>query len=337
MSSSRLEKVSEAVKLRAFETLVQAWDSLEDARMLQAQRRWEPALEALGQSLRVAGQSLAILYSASPEATLQLGLLRHLINTDRHFQRCSWTELETFCNRDSSALAKDTTAAIDPDRANRVVRTFLEATEAYHFSLKRRLYFTYQDHQRGRKRRILLSTAIGGGICLVLTGLYGRYSFLEPTRAYVTHGQAFWTSPEESEEIASNSMPFVVEGDGTFREYTLSLEAPVTMDTLRLDPVREANAEVWIDRIEIYRRGQTSPLVLRFDQPDHAWKANEDIWPLSVEDGTLHFRTQGNDPILRFPELSQDRVEAIKIRMRAWFRPSFLEWLVEWLYPTGGV
>ena len=132
--------MSEAVKVRAFEALVQAWDHLEEARLLQAQGLGEPALEALGQSLRVAGQCLAILSSASPEATPRLGLLRHLIDTDQNFQSCSWPELEALWNRNSLAN--------DLDRANRVLTTFLEATESYHSSLKRQLYYAYRDRQR---------------------------------------------------------------------------------------------------------------------------------------------------------------------------------------------
>ncbi len=331
MSSSRLEKVSEAVKVRAFEALVQAWDHLEEARVLQAQGLGEPALEALGQSLQVAGQCLAILFSASPEATPQLGLLRHLIDTDQNFQSCSRPELEALWNRNfSPALLESSSLANELDRANRVLTTLLEATASYHSSLKRQL--------RDRRRRSNLLLTVLGGLCVVLTGLYGWYSYLEPTRAYVTQGRAYWKSAQSPDEADLNSTGFRVEADGTSHEYILRLEVPVTMALLRLDPVMEANAEVWIERIEIHRQGQTSPEVLPSWDSDY-WQANGDIGLVTIEDGTLHFRTKGNDPSLLFsnldPAFHHDQVEAIKVRMRAWFRPNFLQWLYPGSTPSG--
>ena len=333
--SSTSEPGSEAIRARAFETLVRAWGYLEEAQLLQAQDLWEPALEALGQSLRAAAQSLAILHTASPEAIPQLALLRHLIATEQHFQGCSWSELEALWNRSSaSALPEGSSRASDPFRATQALKGLLESTEIYYSLLRRQMYDTDRDHQR--RRNLLL--IVLAGICLVLAGLYGRYAYLKPTRVYITHGQAFWTS-EEHEESESYSLRFPVLLDGAFHEYALPLGGPEAMDTLRIDPVMEADAEVRIERIEIYLQGQTTPRVVRFDQPD-VWEGNQDLGPTTIEDGTLHFRTEGNDPFFRISQLDQDEVVVIWFRMSAClpdrlqrdqcarFRPRFLQWLL---------
>ena len=122
-------------------------------------------------------------------------------------------------------------------------------------------------------------------------------------------------------------MEFPVRVDGKFHGYSLHLKDPVAMDSLRLDPVSEPDTEVWIEAIEFYRPGQPAPRVVRLEPFLRNWEIGRDIERISIEDGALYFRSRGSDPSLRIPNLNEDQVTEIRIRMKAWLKPAFLQWL----------
>lgn len=161
---------------------------------------------------------------------------------------------------------------------------------------------------------------------LIATTLIIYYS-IDPEDTFELDGQVFWKEKPGVPFTAENSKRFTVFPGDKSHEYSIVLDAPVTVYLLRLDPVNQIGlTDIEIDWIRLY--GAQGELVrdLIFDTSMY-WSCDNCI---KKESSTHSFRMQptSNDPYITSSVIEQRKVKKIIISLRAVAKKTFWEWLL---------
>lgn len=153
------------------------------------------------------------------------------------------------------------------------------------------------------------------------------YHYVDPIDNFELDGQVFWKSKPKVPFTANDSRRFAVIADNQNREYTLSLDSPVNIFLLRLDPVNAIGlTDIEIEEISLLGADNVLLRQLIFDSSMY-WSCDHCV-SLENDRSTYRMRPSSNDPYLTSSAIDQEGVSKIIIKMRAVSRKTFWEWVL---------
>ncbi len=163
---------------------------------------------------------------------------------------------------------------------------------------------------------------------IIFAAIYGMYRWEDPATSMSTSLQLFWISPESPEFSEASKKRVEIQSDGQLAVYPITLEEPVSMHAIRLDPTEFQIEEVELFRIEVIGSEPSQQHTFHFEKPNKKRKWTlENLKALSPPDGTWRLYPTSGDPYLISPWFSPFPVQKILIEMRLVNRRlSFQEW-----------
>jgi len=170
-------------------------------------------------------------------------------------------------------------------------------------------------------RRARLSLAVAGGVLLTLV-LW--YQGADPAYDLRLHGQVYWKPSADVAFSEARSRRFDVRADGASHEYIIRFHPPVTMATLRLDPVDSSDAtDVRIGPVRLLDAdgGSLAPAA----GGGEAWVCHN-CRAYDADGDTARLQPGNDDPFVILPAFKPRKVEAVEVAIRATAAKDFWEW-----------